>query len=62
MFCFFPAMLTVIADKTATTEGSNMNIISTVRSADSDCKLCVASIAGIYAPLLLILSAAALTI
>ena len=39
-----------------------MNIISTVRSADSDCKLCVASIAGIYAPLLLILSAAALTI
>ncbi len=39
-----------------------MNIISTVRTADSDCKLCMTSIAGIYAPLLLILGAALIVI
>ena len=39
-----------------------MNIISTARTADTDCQLCFASIAGIYAPLLLILGAAAVAI
>lgn len=37
-----------------------MNIISTLRSADDDCRLCLAFIAGIYSPLLLILAAALL--
>lgn len=35
-----------------------MNIYPTDRDGKSDCKLCVASIAGVYAPLLLILAAA----
>ena len=36
-----------------------MNIYQTALTESNDCKLCVAIIAGVYAPLLLILSAAA---
>lgn len=35
-----------------------MNIFTTNQSTTVDCKLCLASIAGIYSPLLLILAAA----
>ncbi len=35
-----------------------MNIISTTRMTAIDCKLRVASIAGVYSPLILILTAA----
>lgn len=35
-----------------------MNIFSTIKRADDDCLLCAASIAGVYSPLLLILTAA----
>lgn len=35
-----------------------MNKFSTTRALTVDCRICVASIAGVYAPLLLILIAA----
>ena len=35
-----------------------MNIISTIQMQTTDCKLCMATLAAIYSPLLLILIAA----
>lgn len=35
-----------------------MNAILTTMTKDSDCRLCVATIAGVYSPLLIILAAA----
>lgn len=39
-----------------------MDIIATVKTQTSDCKLCMATIAGIYMPILILVAAAGIAL